>query len=133
MKTFAHALVAVVLVVVMAGTALATTHDIMIGDNFYSPTSLVVTLGDSIMWTNTGIRLHTVDQSTEDASCNSLPGGFTSGTLNPGDTFLWVADSLGDVFYHCAFHCPSMSASLTVMDAVGTESSAWSTLKSLYR
>ncbi len=133
MRKFMHALGIATLVLALAGVAVADTFNVSIGDSFYSPADLAIHVGDMVVWTNNGLHQHTVDQSMTDMSCDVFPGGFSSGTLNPGDSYNWTATSASDIYYHCMFHCPSMAARLTVEDGVAAEPSSWSTIKSLYR
>lgn len=69
---------------------------ISIKDFSYDPPVSNVSAGDTVEWTNTGTRIHTV---TADH------GEFKSEDLANGDTFPYVvAGPAGDVGYHCIHH-----------------------------
>ena len=82
-----------------------TTNNNSVGiSNFnYTPNSLTITKGTTVVWTNNDSAPHTVT-----ADDNS----FTSGTLNKGDTYSHTFNAAGTVNYHCTFH-PIMKASVT--------------------
>lgn len=82
----------------------AKPNEVSISGFAFSPSSLTVTSGTTITWTNKDSAPHTVT-----ADDNS----FTSSTLNQGDTYVHKFTSAGTVNYHCNIH-PSMKASVTV-------------------
>src|SRR5688500_11725524 len=74
--------------------ARGATHAIEIGDGFFSPASLTVTIGDTVTWTNVDDSPHTVTAS----------GAFDSGNLNGGQTFSHTFDETGTFTYVCVYH-----------------------------
>ena len=60
-----------------------------------APQHVDVLVGDTVTWTNTSVRVHTV--TADD-------GGFDSGRLIPADTFNRTFTAAGDTPYHCAIH-----------------------------
>ena len=112
--------------------SLAVMHHVQIQDNVFSPAAIVVAEGDSITWTHLGFNPHTVDQNAEEGSCLDMFGGFGSGMMIPGDTFVWVAAGLGDAYYHCDFHCPPMFGEITVEESTPAETATWGSVKALY-
>jgi plastocyanin len=82
----------------------AASNSVDIGDDFFNPSSLAVTAGTTVTWTNRGSRGHTV---TGDQ------GAFDSGTLNPGGTFSFTFKDKGTFNYHCGFHS-GMTAKIVV-------------------
>jgi LPXTG-motif cell wall-anchored protein len=75
--------------------AAATTHGVsMIGTTF-SPKTLTVQAGDTVIWTNQSGLAHTV--TADD-------GSFDSGSVQPGQTFSRTFSTAGTVAYHCSFH-----------------------------
>jgi hypothetical protein len=61
--------------------------------------------GDTIVWTNNHVGIqHTVTSDT---------GIFASPILNPGDTFTYTFNDLGQFYYHCTIHT-SMKALVNV-------------------
>jgi plastocyanin len=78
-----------------AGSAAPVTHQVKIVDFSFSPASLSVQQGDTVVWTNHGSVDHTVTSDN---------GSFNSGSLSPGQSFSHTFTSSGIVAYHCQFH-----------------------------
>ncbi|MEN8041582.1 MAG: cupredoxin family copper-binding protein [Actinomycetota bacterium] len=75
-------------------------------DNFeFTPASLDVKVGDTVTWTNNQDTTHTVDSSVD--------GGWSSGVLEPGDTFSFTFTEAGSFPYHCSIH-PAMIGDIQV-------------------
>jgi PKD repeat protein len=72
----------------------AVTHNVSIGDNFFSPNNLTIEVGDTVRWTYSGGRLH--DATADNFSWNSP----TSSSINFSHTF----NSVEEVLYHCTVH-----------------------------
>lgn len=66
-----------------------------IGDNYFSPSTMNVAAGTTVVWINNGTMAHTVTADN---------GAFDSGTLNPGQSFSWYFNTAGTFGYHCRFH-----------------------------
>jgi plastocyanin len=81
-----------------------STNKVSIANFNFSPSSLMVTKGATVTWTNNDSAPHTV--TADD-------GSFTSGTLNQGDTYSHTFDDAGTINYHCSIH-PMMKASVMV-------------------
>jgi plastocyanin len=64
-------------------------------DFAFNPQTITVTLGTTVMWTNTGTFTHTVT-----ADDNS----FNSGDMGNGATFSHTFNTIGTVGYHCIHH-----------------------------
>jgi LPXTG-motif cell wall-anchored protein len=103
-RTRARAGVAAILVslssvaIVVAANApagAAATHSVSIVGLSFSPRTLTVQAGDTVVWTNNSGLAHTV--TADDSS-------FDSGTLSPGQAFSHTFSSGGTVAYHCRFH-----------------------------
>ena len=80
-------------------------NEVTIVDNDFEPTSITVSVGDTVTWTNTGSNPHTV---TSDEA-----GVWDSGTLDSGATFTFTFEEAGTVTYHCEIH-PNMQAEVVV-------------------
>jgi plastocyanin len=95
--------VCLALVVVMAGSALATSTDVSIQSFAFNPKSAHARMGDTVRWTNNDGPTHT---TTSDGSpcCPFGPDLWDSGPLVTGDTFSFVFTTAGKYLYHCAFH-----------------------------
>jgi plastocyanin len=77
------------------GNAAPVTHQVIIVNFSFSPKSLSVQAGDTVVWTNQGSVAHTVTADN---------GSFNSGSLSPGQSFSQTFASSGIVAYHCMFH-----------------------------
>ncbi len=99
-------------IAVWGAAAGAATVDVTIGDFFFSPTPLTISVGDTVRWTNTGVVAHT---TTSGAGCTS-DGNWNSGTMSGGQTFSHTFATAGTFPYFCSFHCASsnMVGSITV-------------------
>ena len=81
-----------------------TTHYIDIQGYAFSPSSITINVGDTIVWTNYDSASHTV---------TSNDGTFDSGSISNGNTFSFTFTSAGTFNYYCAPH-PNMTGSVTV-------------------
>jgi plastocyanin len=83
--------------------ALAVRHEITMTPESYRPGDLTVERGDTIIWRNTDIVVHTATSRT---------GAFDSG-LKAGQKFAWIAKDTGRFAYICTKH-KLMRGTLTV-------------------
>lgn len=72
-----------------------TGATVSVGDNTFSPTTLSVAAGTSVVWTNSGRRPHTV---TSDA------GLWDSGMLSSGQAYSFTFQAPGTFSYTCLYH-----------------------------
>lgn len=72
----------------------AVTHEVQVGDNFFSPNDLTINVGDTVRWSYSGSRMH--DVTADDFSWGSQ----TSSSFTYERTF----NSVGEVLYHCTVH-----------------------------
>ena len=78
--------------------------DVSIIDFAFQPALIIVGVGDTVEWTNTGNAQHTVDSDTEI---------FESDILNPGETYSYTFNDPGIFPYHCDIH-PHMRGMVVV-------------------
>ena len=78
--------------------------DVSIVDFAFQPALIIVGVGDTVEWTNTGNAQHTVDSDTEI---------FESDIIDPGETFSYTFDDPGIFPYHCDIH-PHMRGMVVV-------------------
>ena len=64
-------------------------------NNYYSPGSITIRRGTRVRWTNNGTRAHTATKNG---------GGWSSPSLQPGQSFSRVFNTKGTIRYHCRFH-----------------------------
>jgi plastocyanin len=86
------------------GTPPPAGNAVSIKNMAFSPSSLSVTAGTTVTWTNNDAMTHTV--TADDAS-------FDSGDLAQGATYTHKFATSGTVSYHCKIHA-GMTASVTV-------------------
>lgn len=84
----------------------ANTVDISILAMSYSPSTVTVTKGTIVRWTNNGGTTHTV---TADNTTS-----FASPTLAAGAVFNLTTNAIGTFPYHCLIHGISMAGTLNV-------------------
>jgi plastocyanin len=85
--------------------ASAAEQTVAIVNSHYKPSSLMVSLGDTVTWINEGFLLHNV---------TSTDGEFVSGTLHGGQRFSVKFTKAGTFDYVCTIH-PGMSGKVIVM------------------
>jgi plastocyanin len=117
MKVRAVLAFAALTVLALAAPAAAASQSVSIGDNFYSPKSITITEGDTVVWTNTGQAPHSV--TADGGSFDSSPNCPTSGCLENGDTYSHTFNSAGSFSYFCRVHGQSMSGTVVVEAAGG--------------
>jgi amicyanin len=69
--------------------------DVFIQDMAFNPSTITVTAGSTVTWTNKDINTHNV---TSDG------GLFTSGNINPNEAYSFKFDTPGTYPYHCSIH-----------------------------
>ena len=100
-----------------APAALAAVHDVVVGNDFFSPNDLTIEVGDTVRWTNNASMLH--DVTADDFSWNST----TATSFVYERTF----NSVDEVLYHCTVHSSpgqpinsAMNGRLNVVDSNGS-------------
>ena len=73
----------------------------------FSPSTLTITAGESVTWTNSDQVVHTA---------TSTSGAFDSGDLDPGESFTFTFTTPGTYDYLCTPH-PSMTGRIVVQAA----------------
>lgn len=92
-----------------------TTHQVSVTSNAFTPTNLVITEGDSVVWTNNQGN-HNVNGST--GTFPSNPESFYSGNAAPaGWVYGFRFNTSGVYDYWCDPHAPSMAGTVTVNPA----------------
>lgn len=78
---------------------------VTVGDNFYNPNPVTVTVGTRVFWVHKGLDQHTVSFDP--------PITFFSGLMNRTDAVQRQFNNAGYYSYHCDFH-EGMRAFITV-------------------
>lgn len=85
---------------------------VAIADFSFSPSTITVSVGTTVSWTNGGGTTHTVTSNTGVFDSGMLaPPNAQTGT--PGATFSYTFSSAGTFAYHCSIH-PQMTGTVTV-------------------
>ncbi|TMK85704.1 MAG: hypothetical protein E6G44_06190 [Actinobacteria bacterium] len=80
----------------VGGPASAATRGVSQVDFSFSPSTITIAVGDTVVWTNKAATTpHTTTSNT---------GLWDSGTMNPGASFSHTFNSTGTFPYHCTFH-----------------------------
>jgi plastocyanin len=85
-----------------AVSAVGKTIDVAIKGFAFNPSSITISPGDTVKWTNMDSATHTVTGSD-----------FSSGNLKNGDSFEQTFTKPGTYNYHCSIH-PSMQGIIIV-------------------
>jgi len=97
----------VVIIVVIAGVVVVymnrssgpgptpQENSVSIVDFAFQPSSIPVSVGTTVTWTNTGSVTHNVTSTT---------GLFSSGNISPGGTFQFTFENAGTYNYTCTIH-----------------------------
>lgn len=81
------------------------THTVTIDATSYSPASLTITAGDSVVWVNKDMIPHT--------ATSKKAGVFDSGAIAAGKSWKQTVKTKGELAYICQFH-PTMKGTLIV-------------------
>jgi plastocyanin len=95
---------------VVGGMAMVT-----IGDNFFAPRTLPITVGTTVRWAYTGTSAHTTTSNPGPSNCTPASSEmWDSGVLNGGQTFDHTFNTAGSFPYHCEVHGCTMSGTIVV-------------------
>ncbi len=83
----------------------AASATVSTGDNFYSPATVTVNVGDTVTWRNTGAAQH---------SATANDGSFDTGIFGPGASRSQTFNRAGTFSYFCVVHGASQSGTVRV-------------------
>eukprot|EP01136_Pigoraptor_vietnamica_P011320 Opistho-1_new@50064 len=89
----------------------------------FSPSSVTINVGDTVVWTWGGNN-HNVVQVGSSGSCTALSGGFASSLLNTGATYNHTFTTAGTFFYVCTPHCSLGQQAQIIVKAASTTAAA---------
>ncbi|MBS2031788.1 MAG: cupredoxin domain-containing protein [Deltaproteobacteria bacterium] len=99
-----------------SGTTGSTTVNVNVTSFKFTPQTMTVQEGQTVIWTNTDTIDHTVTSGV-----NGVPDGKFDQLLHPGETFSFTFDTAGTFPYFCRFHFTmGMVGSVTVSTAINT-------------
>jgi plastocyanin len=95
-----------------AGSVTATMMNIM-----FSPATITIRVGQSVMWHNMDSVQHSATQGTcSGNTCAPAAGGFDTGILNPGQTSAAIMfNTAGTFHFYCRVHGAMMQGDVVVM------------------
>jgi plastocyanin len=88
----------------------SASASVSIGDNFYSPASVSIAVGDTLNWTNNGQAQH---------SATADDGSFDTGVFGPGASRSHTFTRAGTFSYFCTVHGQAQSGTVRVLAASG--------------
>ncbi|MDF3149288.1 MULTISPECIES: plastocyanin/azurin family copper-binding protein [unclassified Streptomyces] len=97
------------LLVLPVGRASAATYRVAMSGYAFSPTTLTITAGSTVTWTNQ-------DTAPHDVKTTSAPAAFHSPMLNKGGSWSFTFNTPGTYAYYCTVH-PNMTARIVVQAA----------------
>jgi LPXTG-motif cell wall-anchored protein len=100
--------VVVTLVLALGMTSAYAQAAVSMEDNFFSPATVTIGVGETVTWTNNGAAPHTSTGPTWD-----------SGTVNPGGSFSFTFNTAGTFDYICEFHVALGMTGTVVVQAAG--------------
>jgi plastocyanin len=95
------------------GARKAASASVSVGDNFYSPASVSVAVGDTVTWRNNGRAQH---------SATADDGTFDTGVFGAGASRSHTFTRAGTFSYYCTVHGQAQSGTVRVLAASGGES-----------
>jgi LPXTG-motif cell wall-anchored protein len=122
LRTFSALVAAGILVVVIAGPALAGSVTMV--DDAFAPKVITIRAGESVTWTDTGNDPHTVTSDT--GAFDSSPNCPTQlpSCMHKGQSFSHAFSTPGTYPYHCKIHGAAggigMSGTIVVTSANGS-------------
>jgi plastocyanin len=88
----------------------SASASVSIGDNFYSPASVSIGVGDTVTWANNGQAQH---------SATADNGSFDTGVFGPGVRRSNTFTQAGTFSYYCTVHGQAQSGTVRVLAASG--------------
>lgn len=99
----------------------ATVHNVGVSSNVFTPNTLNITAGDTVMWTNNG-GFHNINGNTSTAANASNPMSFGNGSASSSSwTYMFEFTMAGTYSYQCDPHAGlGMTGTITVSPAPPT-------------
>ena len=88
----------------------AAVKTVSIGDNFYSPRTISIKVGDTVTWRNDGAAPH---------SATADGGSFDTGVFNGGQSRSETFSTAGSIPYFCTVHGQAQSGTVEVRSSGG--------------
>jgi plastocyanin len=91
------------------GSAVAADQSVAIADFLFTPSTVTVTVGDTVTWTNSGAIVHTA---------TATGGSWDTGDIAPGASAAITFSTAGTFAYICTPH-PTMTGTVVVQAPTG--------------
>lgn len=88
----------------------AAVKPVSIGDNFYTPQTISIKVGDTVTWKNDGAAPH---------SATADDGSFDTGVFNGGQSRSETFSTAGSIPYFCTVHGQAQSGTIKVLSSSG--------------
>ncbi|MEX0723559.1 MAG: plastocyanin/azurin family copper-binding protein [Gracilimonas sp.] len=89
-------------------------NEVGMSSQSYSPSSIEVEVGTTVMWSNESDVVHTVTSGTD----GEHDGNFDSGNISPGGQFSYTFNEVGTYPYFCVPHVSAgMTGTVTVVES----------------
>jgi len=85
-------------------------NEVWMQNIMFNPTTLNVSVGTTVKWTNKDNVNHTVTSGTP----SNASGLFDSGTIAPNGTYSYTFSTAGTFAYYCRVHAPMMTGTIVV-------------------
>jgi len=109
LKTRVLAMLALTTLLLSLGTSPALAQgSVSMEDDFFSPATETINVGETVTWTNNGDNSHTTTGADWD-----------SGVVSPGGSFSFTFNSAGTFDYVCQIHPPGMVGTIIVQAGNG--------------
>jgi len=95
-----------------------TVHNVSLHDNggfSIIPSTITISVGDTVRWTNTGVSAHTSTSGSGGTFPGSPDGIWESGNLGLGKVYSRTFTSVGTFTYFCVFHPILMGTAVVVV------------------
>jgi plastocyanin len=89
---------------------MSASASVSVGDNFYSPASVSIAVGDTVTWRNNGQAQH---------SATANDGSFDTGVFGPGSSRSETFTRAGTFSYYCTVHGQAQSGTVRVLASGG--------------
>ena len=80
-------------------------------DKAYQPSPVQIESGETIIWTNNDLTVHTITEGS--TATSAVLDGFDSGLHDPDQIYTLVFNTSGIIEYHCTLH-PTMTGKIII-------------------
>ena len=112
-----HSIVILVIIAALPVITPGVTHQVDMVNFAFTPDTLNISQGDSVLWVNVTAIGHTTT-----SGMNGVPDGYwDSGSMAQNDSFAFQFDSVGSFAYYCTPHWALGMVGFIIVDPVGVQ------------